>query len=225
MIDVVILGAGGFAREVAWVFSEENQDRQKWKVLGFVDDNPKFEGASLCGLPVLGTFAWLEKNMAKNFQVIVGVGNPSTRRNLADRATALGFTFCTVLHPSAQLSRWVEIGPGTIVTAGCILTTQIQVGAHALINLGSTVGHDAVIGAYCNLNPGCHISGSVKLGEGVDVGTGAVIIQGRKVGEWSVLGAGAVVTEDIPSHVTAVGVPCRVSKWHNVRAFAAAAAS
>jgi acetyltransferase-like isoleucine patch superfamily enzyme len=52
----------------------------------------------------------------------------------------------------------------------------------------------------------------VRLGDGVDLGTGAVIIQNRSIGEWSVIGAGAVVTTDIPAHVTAVGVPCRVIK-------------
>ena len=222
MIDVVILGAGGFARETLWVFQEDNENEKKWNVLGFIDDNMQSAGASRCDLPVLGTFQWLELNSRKNFQVISGVGNPNTRKHFSERAAALGLSFCSVIHPSAQLSRWVEIEPGTIVTAGCILTTQIQIGAHTLINLGSTIGHDAVIGSYCNINPGCHISGSVTLGDGVDLGTGAVIIQGHKVGEWSVIGAGAVVTDDIPSRVTAVGVPCRVIKWHEVKAFAAA---
>jgi acetyltransferase-like isoleucine patch superfamily enzyme len=54
----------------------------------------------------------------------------------------------------------------------------------------------------------------VKMGEGVDLGTGASVIQGKQIGEWSVIGAGAVVTQDIPAHVTAVGVPCRVIKRH-----------
>jgi sugar O-acyltransferase (sialic acid O-acetyltransferase NeuD family) len=222
MIDVVILGAGGFAREACWVFEEDNQNEKKWNVLGFIDDNAESTGASRCDLPVLGTFRWLELNSGKNFQVISGVGNPITRRHFAERAAALGLSFCSVIHPSAQFSRWVEIEPGAIITAGCVLTTHIQIGAHTLVNLKSTIGHDAVIGPYCNINPGSHISGSVTLGEGVELGTGAVIIQGHKVGEWSVIGAGAVVTDDIPSRVTAVGVPCRVIKWHEVKAFAAA---
>src|SRR6202042_2394065 len=77
-------------------------------------------------------------------------------------------------------------------------------------------------GAYCNINPGCHISGYVKLGDGVDFGTGAVIIHGKSVGDWSIIGAGAVVAEDIPSKVTAVGVPCRVIKNHQLESSIAA---
>jgi sugar O-acyltransferase (sialic acid O-acetyltransferase NeuD family) len=212
--DVVILGAGGFARETYWVFLEDNEEKKKWNVLGFVDDKPGLQGAVLCDLPVLGGFGWLERNASKTLQVICAAGDNRTRKVLAERATALGLRFCTVIHPSVRMSRWVEVRPGTIIAAGSILTTQITLGPHTLVNLSCTIGHDTVVGAYCNINPGCQISGGVKFGEGVYFGTGAVIIQGKSVGDWSIIGAGAVVSADIPSHVTAVGVPCRVIKQH-----------
>ena len=193
MIDVVILGAGGFARELYWVFLEDNEQQKRWNVLGFVDDKPELQGAVICGIPVLGTMEWLERNRRKNVQLISSAGDPHTRKALAERGAALDFDFCTVVHPSARMSRWVELGPGTV---------------------NSTIGLDCVIGAYANINPGSQISGAVKFGEGVYFGTGAVIIQGKSVGEWSVIGAGAVVTSNIPAHVTAVGVPCRVIKEH-----------
>lgn len=216
MTGVVILGAGGFARETYWVFLEDNAEKKKWNVIGYVDDNPKLHGTELCDIPVLGGFDWLKKNACKKFQVICGVGSPRLRKAFAARASALGFDFCTVVHPAARMSRWVEMGAGSIVTAGTILTTQIKIGRHTIVNLGTTIGHDTLIGAYCNINPGCHISGSVKFGDGVDFGTGAVIIHGKSVGDWSVIGAGAAVGIDIPSHVTAAGVPCRVIKNHQV---------
>jgi sugar O-acyltransferase (sialic acid O-acetyltransferase NeuD family) len=222
VIDVVILGAGGFARETYWVFLEDNAEKKKWNVVGFVDDNSKLHGTALCNVPVLGGFDWLGQNTAKNFQVVCGVGNPRSRKAIAARASALGLDFCTVVHPNVRMSRWVELGAGTIVTAGCILTTQINVGPHTIVNLDTTIGHDTIIGAYCNINPGCHISGYVKLGDGVDFGTGAVIIHGKSVGDWSIIGAGAVVAEDIPSKVTAVGVPCRVIKNHQLESSIAA---
>jgi sugar O-acyltransferase (sialic acid O-acetyltransferase NeuD family) len=212
MTDVVILGAGGFARETYWVFLEDNEEKRKWNVLGFIDDKPSLQGEVLCDLPVLGGFDWLEQHAAKNFQVICAAGDNQTRKILAERAAALGLRFCRVVHPSVRMSRWVEIAPGTIIAAGSILTTQIKLAPHTLVNLNCTIGHDTVIGAYCNINPGCQISGGVNFGEGVYFGTGAVIIQGKRVGDWSIIGAGAVVTQDIPSDVTAVGVPCRVVK-------------
>lgn len=199
MTDVVILGAGGCAREIYLVFLYDNADTRKWNVLDFVDDKPELQGSVLCDIPVLGDFSWLEQNQRKSLEVIVGVGNSHARKALSERAAGLHLKFCTVMHPSVRMSRWFDIGPGTIITAGNILTTQVRVGAHTLVNLDCTISHDTYIGAYCNINPGCHVSGSVQLGQGVDFGTGATIIQGKTVGDWSVIGAGSVIVTDIPS--------------------------
>jgi sugar O-acyltransferase (sialic acid O-acetyltransferase NeuD family) len=216
MTDVVILGAGGSGREMYCLMLQDNEQKKRWNVLGFVDDKAELWGSLLCDLPVLGGVDWLERNRRKRIQLICSAGDPHVRKFFAERGADLELDFCTLIHPSAQMSRWVEIGPGTIITAGCVLTTQVKVGAHTLVNLNSTITHDCVIGAYCNINPGCRISGAVKFGDGVYFGTGAVILQGKSVGDWSVIGAGAVVTTNIPSYVTAVGVPCRVVKEHQL---------
>ena len=214
MTDVVIIGGGGFAREAYWVFLEDNLERKKWNVLGFIDDNPASHGKTLCDLPVLGGMDWLAKNGKPGLKALCAVGGTRTRKLLVEKVRALGLGFCTVIHPNVRMSRWVEVGEGSIITAGNILTTQIKIGAHALLNLDCTVGHDSILGPFCTVNPGCQISGNVTFGEGVEFGTGAVIIQGKSVGDWSVIGAGAVVTSDIPAHVTAVGVPAKVIKQH-----------
>jgi sugar O-acyltransferase (sialic acid O-acetyltransferase NeuD family) len=215
MTDVVIIGAGGAAREACWCFQEDSRDTRKWNVLGFVDENPALAGASFCDLPVLGDFSWLRHHSTKNFQVICAVGNPPLRKRLAERAAGMGLGFCTAIHPSVIASKWVEIGPGSVICAGSVLTTDVVIGAHVIVNVACSVSHDSVIGAYCNINPGCRIAGAVRLGEGVDLGMGSAVIQNKSVGEWSIIGAGAVVTKNIPSHVTAVGVPCRVIKTHD----------
>jgi sugar O-acyltransferase (sialic acid O-acetyltransferase NeuD family) len=214
MIDLVIIGAGGAGREAFWVFQEENRVARKWNVLGFIDESPALHGASFCDVPVLGDFSWLERNSNKNFQGLCAVGTPKVRKHLVQRLEGLGLSFATVIHPSARLSEWVEIGPGSLICAGAILTTQVKIGAHSIINIACSISHDTVVGAYCNINPGCHIAGAVQIGDGVDLGIGASVIQNRKIGEWSIIGAGAVVTTNIPSNVTAVGVPCGVIKMH-----------
>jgi sugar O-acyltransferase (sialic acid O-acetyltransferase NeuD family) len=214
MIDLVIIGAGGAGREAFWIFQEDNRLARKWNVLGFIDDNPALHGLSFCDAPVLGDFFWLERNSRKNWHAVCAVGNPSIRKHLVQKVARLGLSFATVIHPSAQLSEWVEIGPGSLIGAGAILTTHVKIGAHSIINIACTISHDAVIGAYCNINPGCHIAGAVQIGDGVDLGIGASVIQDKQIGEWSIIGAGAVVTTDIPSNVTAVGIPCRVIRIH-----------
>jgi sugar O-acyltransferase (sialic acid O-acetyltransferase NeuD family) len=212
MQKVVILGAGGFAREVLWVFQEDNEVNHRWEVLGFIDENPENHGKIICGLPILGSFDWFQMVDKSEIKVICGVGSPRTKKYFVEKAEALGLDFCSVIHPNARMSAFVEVGKGTVITAGNIITTQVRIGNHVSVNLDCTLGHDDIVENYCNIAPGAHISGNVTLKEGVDIGTGAVILQGLTIGEWSIIGAGAVVIEDIPDHVTAVGVPARVIK-------------
>jgi acetyltransferase-like isoleucine patch superfamily enzyme len=80
------------------------------------------------------------------------------------------------------------------------------------------VHHDCVIDDFVNLNPGVTLAGNVHVGEGSFIGVGATVIENLVIGEGSIVGAGAVVIKDLPAHVTAVGVPARIVKWHPVTA-------
>jgi sugar O-acyltransferase (sialic acid O-acetyltransferase NeuD family) len=210
MEKVVILGAGGHAREVLWSFEEQNKVERTWEVLGFIDEDVSNKGKTMCNLPVLGGFGWFEKTASHDVRIISGVGDCKTKRQFAEKAERLGLRFCSIVHPSVLISTYVEVGEGTVIAAGSIITTQVRIGRHVTVNVDCTISHDVIIDDYCTLAPGCHISGNVKLGKGVDFGTCATVIQGRSVGPWSKIGAGAVVIDDIPENVTAVGVPARI---------------
>jgi acetyltransferase-like isoleucine patch superfamily enzyme len=108
----------------------------------------------------------------------------------------------------------VQISEGTVICAGCILTTNIRVGPHAQINLDCTIGHDVVLEEFATLAPGVHVSGWVHLGARAYVGTGAVILNGTAdaplvIGDDAVIGAGACVTRSVAPGTTVVGVPAR----------------
>jgi sugar O-acyltransferase (sialic acid O-acetyltransferase NeuD family) len=216
---VVILGAGGFAREVLDVFDACNAVGDEFDVLGFVVD-PEYllPGVLVNGRPVLGDFSWLRTH-AQEVEAICAVGAPEIRRRMVDKALGAEVRFCSVVHPAALVTRWVTLGEGSIITAGCVLTNQIRIGSNVIVNLDCTVGHDVAVGDFVTLAPGVHVSGNVRLEEGANIGTGACIIEKVHVGAWSVVGAGSVVIRDVPANTTAVGVPARVVKerpagWH-----------
>jgi sugar O-acyltransferase (sialic acid O-acetyltransferase NeuD family) len=207
---IVILGAGGFAREVLWVFREANEANPQSDVLGFVDEDKSKHGKIICDLPVLGGFDWFEGMDKQSIRVLSGVGSALAKQHLADESKRLGLEFCSLVHPDTRMSRYVSIGCGTIITAGNIVTTQVCVGDQVTINLGCTIGHDCNIGNYSTLAPGTHLSGYCNIGEGVELGTGCVVLPGITIGDWSRIGAGAVVVKNVPGGVTMAGVPARI---------------
>jgi sugar O-acyltransferase (sialic acid O-acetyltransferase NeuD family) len=209
---IVIIGAGGLAREVADIFTASNRLNQQYQIVGFIDESPTNHGKELNGFPVLGDFSWFNGVDKREICVTTGIGNPASRRKVVRKALDKGLRFCNIIHPTAVVTPFVDYGTGVVITAGCILTNNITIGDHVFLNLDCTVGHDARLDDFCNINPGVHISGNVHLETGCEIGTGASIIQGISIGFWSVVGAGAVVTADLPANVTAVGVPAKIIK-------------
>lgn len=212
MTEIAIYGAGGFAREVAWLVKEISNDTKPLQAVCFIDDNEANHGLVLNGVPVMG----LEAARAKFpfAQVVSGIGSPQVREKTMAKAEAAGFVSATLIGPRVERSRWITFGPGTVICAGNILTVNITIGAHVQINLDCTIGHDVVMGDYTTLAPGVHVSGWVHFGKRVYVGTGAAILNGTHdaplmIGHDAVIGAGAVVTKSVPPSVTVVGVPAK----------------
>lgn len=209
---VAIYGASGFGREVAWLTEAYAAVDTHIAVVCFIDDDLNKQGMTLNDIPVMG----LEEARTRypDALVVSGVGDPSIREELMNKAAAVGFSFMTLIHPCVEMSQWIRIGEGSVICAGNILTTNITLGRHVQINLDCTIGHDVKIGDYGTLAPGVHVSGCVHIGKRVYIGTGAVIINGLQsnplvIDDDAIVGAGACVIKSIPSGQTWVGVPAK----------------
>lgn len=209
---IAIIGAGGCGRELLDVFETCNQNKQQYEILGFiVQKEYSLAGEIINGYPVLGDFEWFEKN-GRNVYAICAVGASHYRHRLVNMASFYGVRFCSVIHPSVNKSNWVEIGEGSVIAAGCVLTTQIKIGNHVYVNYGCTIGHDVVLEDFTTLLPGAHISGAVTSHTGCYIGTGTNVIERINLGEWSIIGAGSTVIRDVPANTTVVGNPGKIIK-------------
>jgi sugar O-acyltransferase (sialic acid O-acetyltransferase NeuD family) len=214
---VVIIGAGGHGREVADILRHQSQATGEIEPFGFVDENHDLRGRKIDRLPVLGNWSWFETADRTDLAVVCAVGSPQICRRLVERARSIGLRFASVISPLAHISSFARLGEGVTIFPGVIINTGASVDSYSILNVGVVVSHDSRVGAYSNINPGARLAGNVTIGEGCYIGMGANVIQGRTIGPWSVVGAGAVAIYDIPSNVTAVGVPARVIKTREDR--------
>ena len=144
---------------------------------------------------------------------MVAIGDTQKKERAVGEAESSGLLFPTLIHPNVIYDRnTVNFGPGTIICAGNIITTNINIGAHVIVNLDCTIGHDCTIEDYVTISPGCHLSGYTILRKGSYMGTGATTVEKHEIGAHSIIGAGGVVVKDIPANVVAVGVPATVKK-------------
>jgi sugar O-acyltransferase (sialic acid O-acetyltransferase NeuD family) len=206
--ELIIVGAGGHAREVAWVAREATQP---WNVRGLLDDRPELAGCTVGGEPVLGTIDdWIRYPQAR---FVVAIGDPRVRRTVVDRMRRQGQpTFAVLVHRSVVHSPSVSLAEGTMVMAGCVLSTDIEVGRHVILNQSTTVAHDCRIDDFCTLAPRVALSGNVSLGESVEVGTGACVRQGLRIDQGALVGMGSVVTRAIPTAEVWFGNPARLQR-------------
>lgn len=207
MKDIVIIGSGGFAREVRFVLNEINRVAKTWRFIGFIDTDNE-------GKPdVIGNDQYLME-FEDELNVVFGIGSPQVIAKLVSKFKHnRNLIFPNIIHPNV-IGEWsrIKLGEGNIICGGNCLTTDIEIGSFNIINLSCTVGHDARIGDYNVINPSVNVSGGVKIKNRSFFGTGAQLIHNINVDEESIIGAGSVLTKSTIGSGTYVGVPAKKIK-------------
>lgn len=205
MENIIIIGAGGFGREVSWLIERTG----KFNILGYVDDNTE---VVVKDYSYLGDLSYLD-TVDENTAIAIAVGNPAIREKIYLSAIEKGsFTFPNLIDPDAIVGNRVKMGIGNIICANSVLTVDIELGDFNLINLNSTIGHDVTIASFVSVYPSVNLSGYVSLSDCVEIGTGCQLIPGTTIHKNTTIGAGSVVIKDIPADVVAVGIPASVKR-------------
>lgn len=206
MTRLVIIGAGGFGREVLGIA----RDIGGFDVVGLLDQDPSLHGTVIDGCAILGDDrALAELARRSGTSACVALGEPRARKRAFEACEKLGLELPSLVHPNAYLSPQSRLGRGAVLYPGCVVMPGCVIGNGVLINAGATIGHEAIIEDFCDLNPGVRLGGRVTLREGVFVGMGACLRERVTVAEHAVIGAGSVVLHDVSPNATCYGVPAR----------------
>jgi len=209
--QLVLVGAGGFGREVHDIVVALDAAGAGLELLGYVDDSPGDHPLlARQGITFLGASDVLVRHPDRGrIGFAIGIGSGAVRRALDAKLTAAGLDPTTLVHPMATVGGDNRVGEGCILAAGARVTTNITLGRHVDLHVNSTIGHDSVLDDFASVYPGATVSGNVHLCEGVTIGTGANVLPGVTVGAGAFVGAGAVVIADVEPGVTVAGVPAR----------------
>lgn len=206
MKKIIIIGAGGFGREILDTLNYINNVEKSYEIVGFVD-NVISSGTLVNGLEVLGNEKALESY--PNISLVIAIGDPYVRKKYFELYSCK-FDFPVIIHPTAVISEFAQIGFGSIVQAFCIVAANSTIGNCVSINARSGVGHDAIVGDYTSIQSFCDITGNNNVGKLCFLGTGVKIIPKLFIADESYLCAGSVVFKDILKKSKVLGNPGKI---------------
>lgn len=206
----IIVGAGGFGREVYGWLSEWiacSAQSSESEIIGFIDDNQSAL-ERFTGLPhILSSID--DYSHQDGVLLVCAIGNPKIKKIVTEKLLAKGACFFSLIHPRAVIGPRVKLGDGVVVCPCAVLSTDITIGDFVTINSASTVGHDASVGSFSTLSGHCDVTGGVHLAEGVFMGSHAAVVPNVSVGAYAVIGASSVVIRKVAPGVTVFGVPAK----------------
>ena len=215
MKDIVIVGAGGFGKEIAWLIERINTKALSYNIIGYLDDNKPI-GYKNGKYLVIGNLDYLKDK--DDIAIAVAIGSSKIRHIVVNKIKIINKSayFPNLIDPSVICGESLDIGEGNLICAANILTVDYRIGNFNIINLDCTIRHDAILKDFVTLYPSVNVSGNVLIENYTELGTGAQVIQGIKIGKNVIVGAGAVVVRNLEDNITAVGSPAKKIKDREV---------
>lgn len=191
--NLILVGGGGHCKSVI-----EVAESAGYNILGILD-MPEEVGKTVLDYKVIGTDADIPKYVDKaNFVVTVGfIKNPAIRIRIFDQIKNAGGRLATLVASTARVSKYAEIGEGTVVMHQAFVNAGAKIGCNCIINTFCNVEHDARIGDQCHISTGTMVNGDCKIGDRVFVGSQSVLANGITIGEDIIVGAGSLVRKSI----------------------------
>lgn len=203
--EIVIVGAGGFGKEILQYAEDFCAATPGYRVKGFLERDASRHGTRYRGYPVLGG----EEDYALGARdvVLLALGTPQGKKRAAEILQKRGAAFLTLVHPRAYVAPSATVGTGSILCPFAYVGPDAVVEEFVLLNLYACCGHDVRIGRYAILGPYAATNGHAVVEEEVFLATHATVTVGRRVGRRSKISAGTVVSQDVPPNVLAAGNP------------------
>ena len=199
MKKLIIIGASGHGKVVADIARKNGYEE-----ICFLDDNTDRKACG--GYPVVGTSG---QYPCFDCDMIVAIGNPQVRERIQNQLEQAGKHLPVLVHPHACIGENVELGPGSVVTAGAVINPWAKIGRGCIINTCASVDHDCDVADFVHVSVGAHVAGTCTIGERTWIGAGATVSNNITICPDCMIGAGAVVIKGIGERGVYIGCPAK----------------
>lgn len=201
---LLIIGAGGFGRELEDWLEAYPADKKDWTIAGYIDDNLD----ALCGYKtkyrVLGRIN--EFSYSETDYCVLAIADPEIKEKVYN-SLRNRIMFYTFIHPTVIVGGNVEVGEGTIIYPYTIISTNCRIGKLVMMGCGNHIGHDSIIGEFSSLMASVDVGGGTKIGSKVYIGSKATIVPKKKIADSTKISSGTLVITSISSPATYFGNP------------------
>lgn len=207
MYKIIIIGAGGFGREV-YQWAKDSFDPELYRIKGFLSPNKDDLIGFNINSPILGH----EDNyqIENNDRFICAVGNIDLRKKIVEKLKSRNALFVSLIHPSAIVADTALIGEGVILCPFTLVSDHAVIGDFTMMNFYSSCGHDSKVGSFSVLSPYATVNGFVTLKNEVFLGTHSTVVANKTVGYQSKVNANSVAMSNVPDYSFVFGVPGKV---------------
>ena len=202
---LILVGGGGHCKSVL-----EAAESAGYSILGVLD-MPEEVGKEILSTKVIGTDDDIPAYVDKaEFVITVGfIKNPAVRIKLYNKIKEAGGKLATVIASTAYVSKYAEIGEGTVVHHQAFVNAGAKVGKNVILNTATNIEHDVVIGDHCHISTGTMVNGEAQIGDATFIGSQSVVNQCVKIFGGVVIASGSVVHKDIKESGIYAGNPIK----------------
>ena len=206
MKDIIIVGAGHLGLDVHSLICEINDLKPIWNILGFINDIQMDLSRFKLPIGIIGTIDGWKPSPNEFFAM--AIGSPLGREKVANKLTARGAIFPTLISPRAKVYDSATIGEGSIIFGDSTIGPCATLGKFTCIGHSTSVGTDSVIGDYSNTALRVNVYQNVKIGRRCQIWSHSVVL--NKIGDDAMVGAGSVVIAPVRVANKVLGNPARV---------------
>lgn len=207
MKHLIIIGAGGFGREIYCSATESIGFGDEFDIKGFLDpDAHKLDGFKDYP-PILGVED--SYSIEADDVFVCAFGNVGLKKKCCEKIISKGGSFLTLIHKTAYVSKNVRIGNGCIVLAGARIHCDVTIGDFVVIQPYAIIGHDVRVGNWSHINALADCGGASIIGERVTLHTTCFVLPQAIIEDDATVGAGSITMMKVKKGQTVFGVPAR----------------